>query len=121
TDPNGFHYDTLLTLSELESQRIYDPDGDQTGMLVYVLDPTVKLMAAWGQDPAVAPPGLPAIDAGTGTPPLPLFEAVKEATLVVDVNDDGKIGPGDTVRYDITIRNISRVPVPDLHIEDLIP
>jgi RHS repeat-associated protein/uncharacterized repeat protein (TIGR01451 family) len=120
-DPNGFNYDFKYWLSELESVRIYDPDGDQTGMLVYVVDPGVKLMAAWGQDPATNNPGPPAIDAGTGTPPLPLFEAVKDATLVADVNGDGKIGPGDTIRYDIAIRNISRVPVSGLLIEDLVP
>jgi uncharacterized repeat protein (TIGR01451 family) len=125
TDPNGFYYDELLSLSELEAARVYDPDGDQTGLLVYVIQPptgpTVKLMAAWGQDPAGAPAGTPAIDAGTGTPPLPLFEAVKDAVLVTDANGDGEVGPGDTIRYDIEIRNISRVPVPGLVVQDLVP
>jgi hypothetical protein len=51
TDPNGFKFDTKLTLSEFESARIYEPDKDQTGLLVYVLDPAVKLAAAWGANP----------------------------------------------------------------------
>ena len=38
TDSNGFFYDQLLTLNELESVRVFDSDGDQTGMLLYVCE-----------------------------------------------------------------------------------
>ena len=95
-------------------------------MLVYVIDPNVKLAAAWGESPTtssggVTEPGLPAIDAGTGTPPLPEFESGKSATLVNDTNGDGEVGPGDTIRYDIVVRDISRVPVPDILLTDTLP
>ena len=35
TDPNGNQYDVSYSLRELQQQKIFDPDGDQSGMLVY--------------------------------------------------------------------------------------
>jgi uncharacterized repeat protein (TIGR01451 family) len=122
TDANGLHYDLLLTLNELQSFRVFDPDGDQTGMLLYVCDTSgAKLAVAWGQDPLAASAGEPALDMGTGIPPLPAFAAGKGATVVVDADGDGLPSPGDTLEYTIVAQNISRVPVPDLVVEDEVP
>lgn len=45
-DPQGFRYDTTITLKELESVKVYNPSGNQSGMLLYSLDPNVRLVAA---------------------------------------------------------------------------
>jgi hypothetical protein len=79
TDGNGFHYDLKLTLAELQTARVFDPDGDQTATLLYVCSDvpnqviTSKLAAAWGQDPDIATLGIPALDLGTTAPPAATF------------------------------------------------
>src|SRR5439155_23290974 len=75
TDPNGYHYDQALSLRELQSAKIFDPDGNQSAMLVYTIDPTVKLAVSWGEDPAVASVEHPGVDAGTNVSPLPELDA----------------------------------------------
>ncbi|MCP2728673.1 SdrD B-like domain-containing protein, partial [Limnofasciculus baicalensis] len=121
TDPNGNKYDTTLSLKELERAKVYDPDGNQTGMLLYTLDPGVKLAAAWGQDPSAASAGAPGLDVGAGIPPLPEFDAGKNGTLLVDADGDGFVSPGDTLIYTISIPNISRAPVPNIKLLDNLP
>jgi uncharacterized repeat protein (TIGR01451 family) len=122
TDPNGQGYDLHLTLNELERLTVYDPDGDQTGMLVYVCDDSgARLAAVWGQDPVTASPGSPAIDVGTTVPPLPLVEAGKHATLLDDADGDGLPSPGDRLAYTIVVQNIGRVPIAGGLISDTVP
>ena len=127
TDINNNQYDAEISLRELERATLYDPDGDQTGMIVYVLPGeggtplTTKLAVAWGQDPSTASGGAPGLDVGAGTPPVPLFEAGKSALLVDDADLDGFISPGDTIEYDVRIVNVSRAPVPDLILTDILP
>ena len=55
--------------------------NDQTGLLVYTLDPSVKLAVAWGQDPQTATAGAPGLDVGTSVPPMPEFTAGKDGLL----------------------------------------
>ncbi len=121
TDPNGNKYDLALTLREFEMAKVYNPSGDQTGMLLYTLNPGVKLAAAWGQDVLQASAGAPGLDSGTGIPPLPQFLGTKKSVLFIDQDDDGYVSPGDTLEYTIIITNISRVPVSDLNLEDVLP
>ncbi|RDE49654.1 MAG: hypothetical protein DVS81_15300, partial [Candidatus Accumulibacter meliphilus] len=118
TDPNGFHYDTTLSLKELERARVFDPDGNQTGMLLYTLTPGVKLAAAWGEDPLSASIARPGIDTGTGVTPLPTFDAGKSSSLLVDADHDGFTSPGDTLLYTISIGNAGRAPVLELLLQD---
>jgi len=121
-DPNGEGYDQLLVLNALASERVYDPDGDQTGMLLYICDDNqAKIAAAWGQDPMMANPGPPGIDVGTTIPPLPAFAAGKSATISEDANEDGLVNPGDSLTYTIIIQNISRVPIHNGLISDTVP
>ena len=122
TDPNGQGYDLHLALNELERLTVYDPDGDQTGMLLYVCDSSgARLAAVWGQDPVTASPGSPAIDVGTTVPPLSLFEAGKHATVLDDADGDGLPSPGDRLTYTIVVQNIGRVPMAGGMISDTVP
>uniref|UniRef100_UPI0005596DEB DUF7507 domain-containing protein n=1 Tax=Desulfatiglans anilini TaxID=90728 RepID=UPI0005596DEB len=120
-DPNGNQYDASITLTELQTAKIYDSDGDQTRTLVYTFEPGVKLAAAWGEDPLEASVSQPGLDMGTGIPPLPLFDVSKSAALETDNDQDGFISPGDVLKYTILITNISRAPVPDILLIDNLP
>jgi uncharacterized repeat protein (TIGR01451 family) len=126
-DLNGFRYDQRLTLTELQNARVFDSDGNQTGMLLYVCPTapnqavTSKLAAAWGQDPDIATPGEPGLDLGTTAPPASTFEAGKSADIIGDVDGDGKADGGDTLRYTVIVRNASRVPINGVTISDTIP
>ncbi len=126
-DDYGFGYDLRLTLNRLESRKIFDPlDGDQTGMIVYVCDPPgaetgAQLAAAWGQAPGFASAGEPGLDLGTTAPPATTFVSGKSAEVVGDEDGDGKADPGDTIRYEVVVRNASRVPLPDVLISDTVP
>ena len=53
-------------------------------------------------DPTTPAPGDPTV-----TPLIvePVLEATKQATLFVDADKNGVVSPGDTILYDITIRN----------------
>lgn len=121
TDPNGNKYDVALSLRELDRAKVYNPSGNQTGMLLYTLTTGVKLAAAWGQDPLTASAAAPGLDVGSGIPPLPLFDAGKNGTLFQDNDGDGFISPGDELIYKIVVNNISRAPVPDLLLFDNLP
>ncbi len=122
TDSNGHHYDTNFVARELQPVKIYDPDGDQTAMLIYTLSTHVMLAAAWGQDPLTATAGEPGLDAGTAVPPVDVFDVSKSLTLVNDADADGQLGPGERVSYEINIGNTSRAPVPaDVIVQDVLP
>lgn len=121
-DDAGFRYDRLLSLEPLQRARVYDDDGDQTGMVLYVCDDSgAGLAVAWGQDPSLASPGAPGIDLGTTIPPLAAMAAAKEVELAVDADGDGLPGAGDTLRYTIRVRNVSRRPVTGLVVSDELP
>lgn len=128
TDANGFHYDVTLVLDEFEVGKVLDTAaGDQTGMLLYVCPPgpgetpTGRIVAAWGQDPALASFGPPGLDAGTTAPPALTFEAGKLAEIVNDQDGDGSADPGDQLRYSVVVRNNARVPVGSITLSDTVP
>ena len=91
TDPNGNKYDVPYRLRELEQQQILDPDGDQSGMLVYSLDPTVRIAAAWAQNPTLATAGQPGLDVSTLIPPLREGEGGKKYRIDTDADGDGRV------------------------------
>ena len=122
TDPNGNRYDTNIVARELQPLKLYDPDGDQTAMLVYVLATNVSVAAAWGQDTATATDSAPGLDAGTAVPPVDVFDVSKALSLVADSDGDGQLGPGERISYEISIGNSSRAPVPaDVLVWDALP
>jgi SdrD B-like domain/Prealbumin-like fold domain len=107
-DPNGNRYDISYSLRELEQQRIFEADLDQSGMLIYTLNPNVRLAGGWAQDPSVASAAQPGLDVAALIPPMPVGSAGKKSRLVVDADGDGFISPGDTLEYDIVIANDNR-------------
>jgi uncharacterized repeat protein (TIGR01451 family) len=127
TDSQGLRYDQLLSLNQFQSARVFDSDGDQTGMILYVcnLDPSailnVKLAAAWGQDPTRASASEPGLDLGTTAPPAASFAVGKAADLFADRDNDGNASPGDTLLYTIVIRNTARVPLDNVILRDDVP
>lgn len=127
TDSFGTGYDRKVTLNPLASATIYDPDGDQTGMILYICDmPTgtftdYKITAAWGQQPGVASADEPGLDLGTTAPPAASFAVGKAADLAVDADNDGNFSPGDTILYTILIRNTARIPIDNVILRDTTP
>jgi uncharacterized repeat protein (TIGR01451 family) len=109
-----------------------NPMNDQTGLLIYTLNSSVKLAVAWGQDPKTATAGAPGLDVGTAVPPMPEFTAGKDGLLYDSDNNpangysgdndhDGYISPGDEIVWPIAVYNVSRIPVPDVIVTDTIP
>ncbi len=130
TDANGSRYDQLLTVTNLQRTKVYDSDGDQTGMLLYLCNGSEsannrsnKIAVAWGQDPVTASAAAPGLDVGTSVPPLPNFTAIKNAVLTNDLNGDGKFDIGDTFEYQIKINNVGALPIPGnlITVSDIIP
>ena len=119
TDPNGNQYDTNFTVTALQSQKIYDPSKNQTGMRVYTVDGTL-LTAAWGEDPDVAKPGDPYIDAGTTVLPFPTPKITK---TVAEYSDTGNPGftVGDILQYTVEVDNKGLVPLGNLVVIDAPP
>ena len=125
---NVHHYDVMVTAAQLSVNKVYDPSGDQTGMLLYVCngseaDPNNKITVAWGQDPTTASTGEPGLDTGSTVPPLPTFSAVKGAQLTSDLNNNGQFDVGDTFAYQIRIDNTGALPVAanSINVADIIP
>ena len=128
TDSNGLQYDQLISLTNLQRGRIYDSDGDQTGMFLYLCngseaDLNNKIAVTWGQDPATATASAPGLDVGTTVPPLPSFTGFKDAELTDDINNDGKFDVGETFAYKIIITNVGALPISAnaITVEDIVP
>ncbi len=109
TDPNGNHYDTNFTVTALQSQKIFDPSKNQTGMRVYTVDGTL-ITAAWGEDPDTAQPGNPYIDAGTTVLPFPTPVLFKSAVIVTDT-PPANLSVGDTIAYTVEVDNKGLLPL----------
>ena len=112
TDPNGNQYDVAYSLRELQQQKIYDPDGDQSGMLVYTLNPSVRIAAVWGQDSTVAAASQPGLDVASLIPPLREGDAGKKSSIAVDADGDGHVSTGDTLEYDMRAVSSARTNIP---------
>jgi hypothetical protein len=99
----GEKFDTSIAVAALASTRIFDStDGDMTGARIAACDGT-KIAGAWGEDPSTATTGAPGFDAGYTIIPTTVMVVDKTAGPATDSNGDGRIGPGDTVAYDIAI------------------
>jgi len=105
TDPNGNQHDEVITMTAYEMVRIFDStDNDQTGTRVYTLDGTL-LSAAWGQDPENSTPGNPFLDMGTTVLPVPIVSLSKGFGLANDINGNGQLDPGDSLRVTVNVIN----------------
>jgi uncharacterized repeat protein (TIGR01451 family) len=123
TDSYGRSYDVALNLAPLVSQKVYDPDGDQTNMLLYVCDGSNALISAvWGQDALTASPASPGLDLGNGIPGIKSFYAYKTGSLFNDVNSNSLFNIGDVVQYKIGIANQGLVQTTgSYNVKDLLP
>ncbi len=116
-DIEGNRFDQLVAIGALMSVRLFDLDNDQSGARIYTLDGTL-ITAAWGQDPSTASPASPGLDLGTTVVPISRLRIVKEGVLVDDIDGDGGIDPGESIRYTITITNVSDAVIPAATLED---
>ncbi len=124
TDINGETYDASIILNNLENAKIYDPDGDQTGMQIWVCDGSDAIIAgAWGQDPATASGGTPAIDLGVGLPNGIPFATSKCVDLSKDYNSNGLYDECDEVIYTLFVRNSGALPLSTgtVNVRDTLP
>ena len=60
--------DLTFTLDRLETQLVFDPDNENTGMEITATGPFVVV---WGEDPDTASAGSPYLDLGYSTLPFP--------------------------------------------------
>lgn len=121
-DPNGNRYDVAYSLRELQQQILYDPDGDQSGMVVYSLDPGVRIAAVWAQDPSTASAGQPGLDVASLVPPMREGDAGKKSTVFLDKDGDGFASAGDTLEYDIRAASNARANIPGpFRVRDTLP
>ena len=114
TDLNGTTYDASQVLSELGLAKLYDPDGDQTGMRIWVCDGSDAVIAgAYGQDPAASDGSGSSneLDLGTGLPNGIPFASSKCVDLSKDYNSNGLYDECDEVIYTIQIRNTGSLPL----------
>ncbi|HLF37610.1 MAG TPA: hypothetical protein VI520_06720, partial [Anaerolineales bacterium] len=66
--PTNGTVDATFTLNRLQTQRVFDPDNENTGMHIFA---TGDIAVAWGEDPNVAATGTPYLDLGYSTLPFP--------------------------------------------------
>lgn len=105
-DSYGRRYDFSTNVVRLQSIRLYDSsDLDQTGLRIYTTNGT-RFATTWGQDPAVAGTGNPYLDMGSAVFPFPTVPAVKEWDLLIDLNTNGVVNPGETVEFSIYVVNV---------------
>ncbi|HMP90904.1 MAG TPA: hypothetical protein PJ991_11940, partial [Kiritimatiellia bacterium] len=116
-------YDIAIPIQYLESIRIYDPDGDQSGMKLFTCD-GAEMAAAWGQDPSRSFSGdTLAMDVGYTVLPLPSILAEKEVDFSPggDLNNDGFLNPAEIIRYTITITNPTLTISGGIFVRDELP
>jgi len=106
-DPNGNRYDTAISVPVALTQlRITDTgDNDMTGAHLYTVD-GVGVAAAYGEDPASGEVAFPGIDLGTTLFPACGALCIRKlATIAIDVDGDGLVDPGDTLRWSVEATN----------------
>lgn len=104
--------DLGIPVAALERVLIHNPNGSQTGALIYTLDdggnpPGCDIAGVWGQNSGVASVGSPGIDLGTLIPPFGPDLRIEKSTNGVDADTPAEavvIPVGDPVvwRYRLT-------------------
>ena len=120
TDPNGNKYNVSYSLVALQVQRVENPTHDNTSMRLYTVNKT-DIAVAWGQDPDVAQVVFPFLDLGYAVMPLPSYSLRKEGALVIDGNSNGRVEPGETIEYTLTVSNNGPSIVDGVTIIDTLP
>ncbi len=89
--------DLSYTLNRLQSQKVFDPDNDNTGMRLWSTGP---FAVAWGEDPDTAAAENPYLDMGYTTLPLPREWVDLVLTIDKTVEPYAVQGvPGQSVRF----------------------
>jgi len=108
TSPCGLKYDVAHSINALQSLKIFNPSGNQTGMTIYTCDGT-KIAGVWGQHATNAPAGSPAMDVGYVLDPLCMNQIIVAnddvdrtfpnvpVTIPILNNDVGELNPGSVV------------------------
>jgi hypothetical protein len=99
--PTNGTVDATFVLNRLDSQKIFDPDNENTGMHIWATGP---IAVAWGQDPDTALRGRPYLDLGYTT--LPLRGEWRDPVLGVIKWVDPNVvpaGPGNVTTVTLTI------------------
>ncbi|MDJ0791011.1 MAG: SdrD B-like domain-containing protein [Acidimicrobiia bacterium] len=113
--------DTSFASSAYASTPVTDPnDNDMSGARIYTTDGTT-ITAAYGQNPAAAPPGGTALDLGITVVPSTALVVTKDVILSNDVAGDGLINPGDTIQWDITVSDAGALALTNVVVSDAIP
>jgi|GEM_PF-1329794 len=105
-------------LDRLDSQKVFDPDNENTGMHIWA---TGIIAVAWGEDPDTANAGTPYLDLGYSTLPLP--EDWMDVVLGIDKTADPTSlppGPGQVSTFTIVVSTYS-FPVDDVDVIDTLP
>ncbi len=91
---------------------------DATGLRISTTG-DVKFAAAWGQDPAFSGSGqAQQLDMGTAVLPLANPYLLKSSELLVDVNGNGFLDPGDTLLFSLTVESTGTTDLPDVVVSD---
>ena len=83
--------------------------------------PRLQPGAGLGRGSPNGQPAAPGLDVGTSIPPLRLIEGTKSLTVATDTAPIGVLNPGDTVTYNITVKNSGSVVVNNVYVYDTVP
>lgn len=102
--------------------RVGDPvDYDLTGAIIYTLDMSTKIAAAWGQDPCRATRYSPYLDLGYTVLPTPIPSLAKTTELAIDADLTGDVSPGDTITYTLVLYNNGLGSLNNMVLTDTLP
>lgn len=120
--------DQGLLLSALDRLLLHDPDGSQTGALIYTLDGPnnsgdmgCDLAGVWGQNAAVASTGSPAIDVGTLVVPFGADLRIEKATNGADADTPAEaivVAVGAPVTWTYVVTNTGDFTLEDVTVTD---
>jgi uncharacterized repeat protein (TIGR01451 family) len=117
----GARHDSDIAVGAYGATKIHHTtDWDMTGARIYTCN-GVPIMGAWGQSPDDTGPLSPGFDAGYAVMPFTTMVGDKSVELAVDGDGDGRVGPGDTIQYDIAVSNAGNTPFTRLNTEDALP
>lgn len=116
--PTDGNVDVFYTLDRVQTQRIFDPDNDNTGMHVWATHP---FAAVWGEDAGTASLNNPFIDAGYTLLPLnsewmDIVSTVEKSANPAAIPD----GPGQITTFTIRFQT-ETFSLDDVTIVDRLP
>ena len=116
--PTDGTVDLTFTLDRLETQLVFDPDNENTGMEIRA---TGQFVVAWGEDPNTASAGSPYLDLGYSTLPFP----ADWMDVVLDIDKTANptslpLAVGQTSTFTIAVDSFD-FPVDNVDVFDTLP